>query len=200
MSRWIAIGIGITLFLLVMQTAALLVAKLRGEEVEDLLAPYAEVMPGQRMDVFTPSQCNTYGEIPQEGIRTCSLQPPDESQFFSVNIYVRDHIIRRVTLRSSTLVIGDLPLDWGRPSIVYASSSYYVRWEIPDYSITVSLGEHRQLNYWLPVSFLAIEANPATDESCQQAECPRSGNGLSARGDVQFAEYFIDIPLHGTDG
>jgi hypothetical protein len=199
MPRWVVIGIGITLFLMVMQMAALFGAKLMGEEVGDLLAPYAEVMPGQRMDIFIPSQCNTYGEIPHERIRTCSLQP-DDGQFFSVNIYVRDHIIRRVALRSNTLLIGDLPLDWGHPSVVHRGGIYYARWERPAYAIMVSLGEHRQLNYWLPVTFLAIEVYQQTGESCQQAECPRTSNRLSAGGDMQFAENFIDVPLHGTDG
>jgi hypothetical protein len=159
MSRLVMIGIGIALILLVaVQMVDLLqVNAIDDAATDDLLAPYADVMPGQSIEPFTPDWCATYEDIPQEGIRICSVRL-DDGHFVSATIYVRNHIVQRVTFTPNTLSIGDLPMSWGRPTIVYDNGEYYARWESTDYTITVPLGVYEQLNYWLPVDFVSIEA------------------------------------------
>jgi hypothetical protein len=156
------ITVGVILSLFVIQTAVLVSASvIYGDDPDDPLAPYADIMPGQVMELFTPIWCSTYEEyvVEENMIRICHADQI-KIPFSSISIYIRDRVIQRLTFQVDGISLGDLARLWGRPSIVLQDDyeeTYYARWETEVYAITVSLGNRRRLSYWQPVDLLSVE-------------------------------------------
>lgn len=74
-----------------------------GNEREDFLASYVEIMPGQSLTVFTPKWCATYAEYDVVSrVRVCHpyLVP---SPFTAVSIYFRGYSVQQLSFRAAGL-------------------------------------------------------------------------------------------------
>ena len=166
MQQLAKLGTRLVFILCVSQAAILIGARMAyGDEPEDLLAPFAEVMPGQSVATFTPTWCTTYEEFSNSYygsnssenyvVRTCYTHPTDGS-FPIVAIYFRNHIVTLLRFRVTGLQLGDLARQWGRPSIDRVGGIVYAHWEMSAYAITVPITDGRRFSYVLPVKSLVI--------------------------------------------
>jgi hypothetical protein len=162
----------VTLSLFVIQTAVLVAAKvINSGDPHDPLAPYVEIMPGQLMEILTPTWCSTYEEyvIEENFIRICHADQI-KIPFSSISIYIRDRVIQRLTFQVDGISLGDLARQWGHPIIVlqnYYIKTYYARWVIGDYMITVPIRSRKRFSYWMPVEVLTVEAHQQPDNLLQ---------------------------------
>ncbi|MFN8420332.1 MAG: hypothetical protein U0528_13980 [Anaerolineae bacterium] len=157
MWRFAVLGVRIGLLLCVCQAVILFGLKVAyGNEPEDFLAPYAEVMPGQSLTVFTPKWCATYEEYDADSrVRVCHPHLA-HSPFTAVSIYFRGYRIQQLTFRAAGLYLGDLMQQWGRPTIEFAGDINYARWKLANYLISAPIEHGKRLSLMLPINSLAV--------------------------------------------
>ncbi|MEO8392985.1 MAG: hypothetical protein ABI700_08325 [Chloroflexota bacterium] len=137
----------------------------------DPFAPYAAIMPGQRVESVKVFACQlSTGMSHGIEIGYCHFEP-DGGNFAQVTVLAADGMITRTGffVRSNSLVLGDLVLCWGKPIHVFMNFSEVipplnVYWENQTYAHIEPRQPNMQLSYFAPVADLTIERQWRTVE------------------------------------
>lgn len=125
-------------------------------EFSNPFAEYAEILPGQPRSAVIALQfsCNdTY-------VPVYCTHAPATGDFSLVTATLSGDVVKRVDfmVRNGALVVGELPLAWGRPHVQVYGQSVNLEW--PD--IGMRAGGHaqnRRFSYFVPLFRLSISAS-----------------------------------------
>lgn len=152
-------GIRLILILSTSQIAVLVGGRIvNAGNDSDPLAPYAEMMPGDRAEVLDSYPCVSQVVSLGEMLKFCNFRL-NESPLLLQSLSTYEFAIQQLTFRASGLYVGDLARYWGRPIIENDEGTDFARWYRDEYRIGIRIEEGEQFSYWLPVRFLYVEEN-----------------------------------------
>lgn len=124
-------------------------------EIQDPLAPYIAILPGQPIENLEPFSCNWYTQHYEDSTRAvCRTNPEGDD---SVSITIKNHTIQNLTFDVHGLTVGDLTRLWGRPIVGNYRGLYSVRWYRQGCVVTAPLS--RRFSYRRPVRYFFVEAD-----------------------------------------
>jgi hypothetical protein len=112
----------------------------------DPFAAYTDIFPGQPRSAVIAR-----GFSCQSSPQYCTAAPAD-GPFFLVAVTLANDSVRRLdfTVRQNTLVMGDLPLAWGRPRIQIYQESVILNWTALGVSAN-GWAASRHFDYFMPL-------------------------------------------------
>jgi hypothetical protein len=138
-----------------------MIARLTKPE-SDPFSNYREVFPGQPRSVVIAQGFSCDSSNKTGSIEWCTSGPSD-SPFYLVSVSLKDGIVTRIDFatRENALVVGELPVSWGRPEIQLYGESAILKW--PDVGVSANgWTESGQFSYFMPVVRLSLAAQATT--------------------------------------
>lgn len=161
MSQLAMVGIRLILMLFVSEAAVLVGTRIiYTGEVQDPLAPYAAIMPGQPVENLEQYSCNWYAQYYEDGTRGGCRTTWEDDPSSSVSVSVDQLTIESLTFDVSGFTVGDLTRLWGRPVIGNYRGLYSVRWYRAGCVISAPLS--RRFSYRRPVRYFFVVIDPAS--------------------------------------
>lgn len=165
MWRLAIMGVRLIVVAVASQSAVLVGTRLihRGE-LQDPLASYTAIMPGQPVENLEPYACNWYVPYHREDtIGVCQLNPGAD-RLVSVSVSVTNLAVYTLTFDVSGYTVGDLTQLWGRPVIGNYRGLYSVRWYRDGCVVSAPLS--RRFSYRQPVRYFFV----IRDQTSQSGE------------------------------